>query len=448
MSEETTKRAHFIRQIIENDLEDKSISKVVTRFPPEPNGYLHIGHAKSICLNFGMSNDYSGQCYLRFDDTNPIKEEQEYIDAIIRDVKWLGFDWADRLTHASDYYQQFYDYAVDLIKQGKAYVDSLSAEEIREYRGTLQQPGKDSPYRNRSVDENLELFQRMKNGEFKEGEHILRAKIDMSSGNINLRDPALYRIRYATHPRTGDAWCIYPMYDFAHTLSDAIEHISHSLCTMEFQDHRPLYNWFVENIDLPSQPRQFEFARFNLTHTIASKRKLKQLVDEGYVTGWNDPRMPTLSGMRERGYPPKAIRRLCEETGISKSESLIDMSLLEECVRDELNQSAPRAMAVLNPLKVVITNYPDDKTEMLKAASHPNDESMGQRELPFSRELYIEQEDFQEEPEKKFFRLAPGKEVRLRNAYVIRCDEIIKDDSGDVIALHCSYDENTLGKKT
>lgn len=441
------KKQHFIRQIIENDLSSGTVSQVITRFPPEPNGFLHVGHAKSICLNFGMKLDYQGQCNLRYDDTNPEKENEEYIQAIREDVTWLVGDIADRITYASDYYEQLYDYAVELIKVGKAYVDSLSAQEIRDYRGTLQTPGKDSPYRNRSVEENLRLFEQMRGGKFKEGEHILRAKIDMASANINLRDPALYRIRYAHHPRTGDKWCIYPMYDFAHPLSDAIEAITHSLCTLEFQDHRPLYDWFIENTSVAATPKQIEFSRLNLSHTITSKRKLKQLVDEQHVTGWDDPRMPTIRGMRARGYPPKALREFCEAVGISKSDSVIDMSLLENCVRDELNQTAVRAMCVLEPLKVVITNYPEDQLEWLTATCHPQDDTLGDRQLPFGREIWIEQEDFMENPPKKFFRLSIGQEVRLRNAYVIKCEDIIKDDAGNVIELRCSYDPNTLGKK-
>lgn len=447
MKDDITNKTHFIIQRIEEDLANQRVSEVVTRFPPEPNGYLHIGHAKSICLNFDMKARFEGACYLRFDDTNPIKEEQEYIDSIIEDVKWLGFDWEEKLAYASDYYQQIYDYAVQLIEKGLAYVDSLSQEEIREYRGTLQSPGKNSPYRERSIEENLTLFQAMKDGKYQEGEHILRAKIDMSSPNMNLRDPALYRIRFATHHRTGDTWCIYPMYDFAHTLSDAIEGITHSLCTLEFQDHRPLYEWIIEHVQPKGKPKQIEFARLNLSHTITSKRKLKLLVDEKKVSGWDDPRMPTIKGMRRRGYPPKAIRTLCEMTGISKSDSVIDMSLLEECVRDELNHIAPRAMCVFDPIKVIITNYPEGKTEVLNAPIHPQDSERGHRTLPFSREILIERDDFSEDPPPKYFRLAPGKEVRLRNAYVIKCEEVIKNEQGKVTALHCTYDENTLGKK-
>lgn len=447
MSEVLEKPRHFIRQIIEDDLASGKQQTLVTRFPPEPNGYLHIGHAKAITINFGLAEQYQGQCFLRFDDTNPIKEEEEFMHAIIEDVHWLGFDWQDRMTHASDYFQQLHDFAVQLIEDGNAYVDSLNAEEMREHRGTLTEAGKESPYRNRSVEENLDLFARMKAGEFKEGEHILRAKIDMASGNMNMRDPAIYRIRHVHHQRTGDEWCIYPMYDFAHPLSDAIENITHSLCSLEFQDHRPLYDWLIEHVKTTGQPHQYEFARLNISHTITSKRKLRLLVEERHVDGWDDPRMPTLKAVRRRGYPPMAIRNFCEMTGVSKSNSVIDMSVLEECVRDELNQQAPRAMAVLDPLKIVIENYPEDDVQMLQAACHPQDESMGKRELPFSRELYIERDDFMMEPEKKFFRLAPGKEVRLRNAYVIKCDDVITDDNGEVVELRCSYDADTLGKK-
>lgn len=443
----TEKRQHFIRQKIQNDLELGKIKQVVTRFPPEPNGYLHIGHAKSICLNFGMKQDFNGQCNLRFDDTNPEKEETVYIDAINEDVSWLVGDEIDQTCYASDYYQRLYDYAVELIKANKAYVDSLSADEMREYRGTLQTPGKNSPDRDRSIEENLALFDGMKQGKFKEGEYILRAKIDMNSGNMNLRDPAMYRIRFTEHPRQGSDWCIYPMYDFAHPLSDAIESITHSLCTLEFQDHRALYDWYIDNTSIKAKPQQIEFARLNLSHTITSKRKLKTLVDGHYVDGWDDPRMPTIKGMRARGYPAQALRDFCEEIGISKSDSVIDMSILEEKVRDNLNDSAPRAMCVLKPLKVTITDYPENDNETLLSPRHPQQELLGKRELPFSRELFIEQEDFQEAPEKKFFRLAPGKEVRLRNSYVIKCNEVIKDESGQVIELLCTYDKDTLGKK-
>ncbi|KTD21548.1 glutamine--tRNA ligase/YqeY domain fusion protein [Legionella londiniensis] len=445
MTDGSEKRVHFIRQMIQEDLASGKHQEVVTRFPPEPNGYLHIGHAKSICLNFGMAEEFKGRCFLRFDDTNPIKEEEEFVHAIIDDVRWLGFQWYD-LTYSSDYYQMLYDYAVDLIKRGLAYVDSLSMSEIRDYRGTLQEPGRESPYRNRSIEENLDLFARMKAGEFKDGEHVLRARIDMKSGNLNLRDPVLYRIRHAHHQRTGRDWCIYPMYDYAHPLSDALEKITHSLCTLEFQDHRPLYDWLIEHLPVPARPEQTEFARLNLSHTVTSKRKLRQLVEEKVVDGWDDPRLPTLRGMRKRGYPPAAIREFCEMVGVSRSDSIIDMSLLEECVRDELNKTAKRAMCVLEPLKVVIENYPEQKREFLRAPCHPQLPDLGYRTLPFAREIYIERSDFLENPPKNYYRLSPGSEVRLRNAYVIRCHEVIHDDNGRVVELRCTYDENTLGK--
>ena len=448
MLETTEKPRHFISQIIEEDQKNGNHGgRVITRFPPEPNGYLHIGHAKSICLNFEMAATYNGTCHLRFDDTNPIKEEHEFAEAIKRDVQWLGYDWGENLFYTSDYYEQLYQFAVELIKQNKAYIDDLSLEQMREYRGTLTAPGIESPNRDRPTDENLDLFTRMKAGEFEDGKYVLRAKIDMNSGNLNLRDPIIFRIRHTTHPRTGDAWCIYPMYDFAHSLSDAIEGITHSLCTLEFQDHRPLYDWFVENCKSPHQPQQIEFARLNVSHCITSKRKLKKLVDEKTVSGWDDPRMATLCGMRRRGYPAVSIRKFIDMVGVTKSDSVIEMSVLEECVRNELNQHAPRAMAVLNPIKIVIENYPEDKVETLSVANHPQDESYGRRELPFARELYIERDDFMEEPEKKFFRLAPGKEVRLRSAYVIKCEDVIKDANGEVVELRCSYDPDTLGKK-
>ena len=446
MTDLSEKRIHFIRQMVKDDLVSGKHHKVVTRFPPEPNGYLHIGHAKSICLNFGLAEELNGHCILRFDDTNPCKEEEEFVKAIIDDVRWLGFSWHD-LTYSSDYYQQLYDYAVDLIQLKLAYVDSLSMEEIREYRGTLQKPGRDSPYRNRSVDENMDLFTRMKAGEFKDGEHVLRARIDMTSGNLNMRDPVLYRIRHVHHQRTGDAWCIYPMYDYAHPLSDALEHITHSLCTLEFQDHRPLYDWLIQHLPVPARPEQTEFTRLNVSHTVTSKRKLRKLVEDKMVTGWDDPRLPTLKGMRKRGYPPAAIKQFCELVGISRSDSVIDMSLLEECVRDELNKSVKRAMCVLDPVKVVIENYPEQQKEDLKAPYHPQIPELGQRTLPFSREIYIERGDFMEEPPKKYFRLAPGREVRLRNAYIIHCHQVIYDDSGHIIELRCTYDEKTLGQK-
>lgn len=445
MTESQEKRIHFIRQLINDDLAQAKHSSIVTRFPPEPNGYLHVGHAKSICLNFGLAEEFKGQCYLRFDDTNPIKEEQEFVNAIIDDVKWLGFDWT-AMTHSSDYYQELYDLALVLIKNGLAYVDSLSMEEIRAYRGTLQEPGRESPYRTRSVEENLDLFLKMKSGEFEDGSHVLRAKIDMQSGNVNMRDPVLYRIRHVSHQRTGNDWCIYPMYDYAHPLCDALEKITHSLCTLEFQDHRPLYDWLIEHLPMPAKPVQTEFARLNLSHTVTSKRKLRQLVEEQVVSGWDDPRLPTLKGMRKRGYPPAALRQFCEMIGISRSDSVIDMSLLEACVREELNQTASRALCVLDPLKVVIDNYPADRVESLSAQFHPQDPSSKSRVLPFTKELYIERSDFMEDPPKKYFRLSPGTEVRLRHAYVIRCTSVVHNDAGEVVELHCTYDEATLGK--
>ena len=437
--------SNFIRDIIEKDLKTGKHETVITRFPPEPNGYLHIGHAKSICLNFGVALDYGGRCHLRFDDTNPKKEDPEFVKSIMEDVRWLGFDWGEHLYFASDYFQKLYEYAVELIKLGKAYVCHLSAEEIREYRGTLTEPGKNSPYRDRSVEENLELFEKMKNGEFAEGECVLRARIDMASPNINMRDPVIYRIVKASHHRTGDKWCIYPTYDFAHCLSDSIEGITHSLCTLEFEDHRPLYDWFLDELKVKCHPQQIEFARLNLTYTVLSKRKLTQLVDEGYVSGWDDPRMPTISGLRRRGYTPESIRDFCERIGIAKSDNIVDMALLEHCVRDDLNKRAPRYMAVLNPLKVVITNYPEGVTEELTAINNPEDESMGTRKVPFSREIYIERDDFREDPPKKFFRLAPGREVRLRYAYYITCQEVIKNEQGEIIELRCTYDPATRG---
>ena len=445
MKEETTSAGKdFIRQIIDADLESGKCSDgIITRFPPEPNGYLHIGHAKSMCLNFGIAAEYNGSCILRFDDTNPVKEDQKFVDSIIKDIRWLGFDSESRLTHASDYFEKFYDCAITLIKHGKAYVDSLSAEEIRELRGTLTEPGKSSPYRERSVAENLDLFARMKAGDFADGEHILRAKIDMASPNINLRDPAVYRIRKITHQRTGDSWCIYPMYDFAHATTDALESITHSLCTLEFEDHRPLYDWVIKSLDLPSEPNQYEFSRLNLAYTITSKRKLAMLVEEQKVVGWDDPRMPTIAGMRRRGYPAPAIRDFCGRIGVTKKENIIQMGVLENSVREHLNPIAHRVLAVLKPLKVVITNYPEGQEEMLVADNHPMDPEAGQRELPFSREIYVEQNDFMEEAPRKFFRLKPGGEVRLRYAYIIRCDEVIKNAAGEVIELHCSYDPAT-----
>jgi len=446
MSQPTSHSAtNFIRNIIEDDLVNGKHQTVITRFPPEPNGYLHIGHAKSICLNFGLATLYQGRCHLRFDDTNPVKEEQEYIDAIKADVRWLGFDWGEHEYHASDYFETLYGFAEKLVAKGLAYVCDLNPDEMREYRGTLTEPGKDSPYRNRSSSENLNLLRRMRAGEFADGSRVLRAKIDMSSPNVNLRDPVLYRILRATHPRTGNTWCIYPMYDFAHGQSDSIEKITHSLCTLEFQDHRPLYDWFCEALEI-YHPQQIEFARLNLTYTVMSKRRLLELVNEKHVSGWDDPRMPTLSGMRRRGFTAAAIRTFCERIGVGKSDSVIDMSVLEDCVREDLDQVAPRAMGVLRPLKVTITNYPAGQTEEIIAASHPKDPAMGKRIIPFSREVYIEREDFLEDPPSKFFRLGPGREVRLRYGYIIRCDEVIKDPAtGDVTELRCSYDPETGG---
>jgi glutaminyl-tRNA synthetase len=434
----------FIREIIDQDLEEGRYDRVQTRFPPEPNGYLHIGHAKSICLNFGISKDYSGKTNLRFDDTNPTKEEQEYIDAIKKDVRWLGFDWEDREFYASDYFDQLYEWAIKLIKDGKAYVDDLTADQIREYRGTLTEPGKESPYRNRTVAENLDLFERMKAGEFPDGTRVLRAKIDMSSGNVNLRDPVMYRILHAHHPRTGNKWCIYPMYDWAHGQSDSMEKITHSICTLEFEDHRPLYDWYVEQLGI-YHPRQIEFARLNLTYTVMSKRRLLDLVNSGVVRGWDDPRMPTLSGIRRRGYTPEAMRTFCDRIGVGKAEGVVDFALLEYFLREDLNKRAPRAMAVIKPLKVVIENYPEDKTEMLECINNPEDPSAGTRLVPFSKVLYIEDEDFREDPPKQFFRLAPGREVRLRYAYFITCKDVIKDASGKIIELRCTYDPATKG---
>ncbi len=443
-SPDEVRTSNFIRDIIDEDLKTGRFNRVHTRFPPEPNGYLHIGHAKSIVLNYGLARDYGGKFNLRFDDTNPLKEEQEYIDAIIEDVRWLGADWEDRLFYASDYFQQLYDWAVELIKKGKAYVDHQTAEEIRLNRGTLTEPGKDSPYRSRPVEENLDLFERMRKGEFPDGSCVLRARIDMASPNITLRDPTMYRILHAEHPRTGDKWCIYPMYDWAHGQSDSIEGITHSICTLEFEDHRPLYNWFVEQLGI-FHPRQIEFARFNLTYMVLSKRKLIQLVQGGYVRGWDDPRMPTISGIRRRGYTPQAIRNLCESTGVSKANSTLDIALMEYHIRQDLNLRAPRRFAVLRPLKVVITNYPEGQVEEMEAINNPEDESRGTRKVPFSRVLYIEQEDFMEDPPKKFFRLAPGREVRLRNAYFITCQEVVKDEQGNIAELRCTYDPATRG---
>jgi glutaminyl-tRNA synthetase len=439
--------SNFIRNIINNDLKNhKNDSYINTRFPPEPNGYLHIGHAKSICLNFGIAKDYQGGvCNLRFDDTNPEKEDVEYTDSIQNDVKWLGFEWADRLFYASDYYEKLFEFAKQLISDGKAYVCHLSADEVREYRGTLTEPGKPSPYRERSVEENLDLFDRMHAGEFDEGECLLRAKIDMISPNMNMRDPAIYRIKKVAHHRTGNDWCIYPMYDYTHCVSDALEGITHSLCTLEFEDHRPLYDWFLEQLPVPCHPQQIEFARLNLNYTVTSKRKLNELVTDGHVSGWDDPRMPTIVGMRRRGYTPESIRDFCGRIGVTKTDTVIDVGVLENCVREDLDKRTRRVLGVLDPLKVVIDNYPENKTESLDAPYHPNNSDMGQRQLPFSKVLYIEKSDFMEDPPKKFFRLGPGREVRLRYAYFITCNEVIKDDVGNIVELHCTYDPETKG---
>ena len=444
MSTAETPHTDFIRDIIDEDNRTgKHASRVQTRFPPEPNGYLHIGHAKSICLNFGIAKQYGGQCNLRFDDTNPTKEDVEYVDSIMADVRWLGFEW-DGLYYASDYFQQLYDWAVQLIRAGKAFVCDLTADEVREHRGTLTEPGTPSPYRDRSVEENLELFERMRKGEFPDGARTLRAKIDLASPNINLRDPVMYRILHAHHHRTGDAWCIYPMYDYAHGQSDSLERITHSICTLEFEIHRPLYDWFVHELGI-FPPRQIEFARLNLTYTVMSKRRLLSLVEEGHVTGWDDPRMPTIAGMRRRGYTPEAIRHFCATIGVTKHNSLTDVALLEHCLRDDLNKRAPRIMAVLHPLKVVITNFPEGHVEEIEAVNNPEDPAAGSRTVPFTRELYIEQDDFREVPPKKYFRLSPGKEVRLRWGYYIKCEEVVKDDAGNVVELRCTYDPNTRG---
>ncbi|MDA3969814.1 MAG: glutamine--tRNA ligase/YqeY domain fusion protein [Desulfobulbaceae bacterium] len=446
-SENAAPKLDFIRTIIATDVADgKNDSRVVTRFPPEPNGYLHIGHAKSICLNFGVASEYEqGVCHLRFDDTNPAKEETEYADAIMKDVQWLGFDWGKNLFYASDYFDQLYDYAVQLIKREKAYVCSLNAEDVRTYRGTLTEPGKDSPYRNRTVEENLQLFAAMKNGEFEDGSHVLRAKIDMGSANMNMRDPAIYRIKKVAHHRTGDTWCIYPMYDFTHCLSDAIERITHSLCTLEFADHRPLYDWVLDTLGTRDHPQQIEFARLNLTYTVMSKRKLMQLVHENMVEGWDDPRMLTVSGLRRRGYTPASIRDFCKTIGLARRESRIDMGVLEHSIRNDLNGIAPRRMAVLNPLKIVITNYPEDREDEIICKNHPKDESMGTRNVTFGREIWVDRDDFMEDPPKKFFRLGPGREVRLRFAYLVTCNEIIKNAAGEVVELRCTYDPESRG---
>jgi glutaminyl-tRNA synthetase len=434
--------SNFIRNIILEDLQTGRVKEVVTRFPPEPNGYLHIGHAKSICLNFELADEFNGRTNLRFDDTNPVKEDAEFVQSIKEDVKWLGFEW-DGLFFASDYFEEMYNRAVLLIKKGKAYVCDLSAEEMRLNRGTLTEPGKESPYRNRSVEENLDLFERMRKGEFKDGEKVLRAKIDMSSPNMNMRDPVLYRISHATHHNTGDKWCIYPMYDFAHPLEDAIEGVTHSICTLEFEDHRPLYDWVIRECEMEHVPRQYEFARLNMTNTVMSKRKLKQLVDEGVVDGWDDPRMPTISGLRRRGYTPESIRTFAREIGVARSNSVVDAKMLEHFIREDLKLKAPRTMGVLRPLKVVITNYPEDQVEMLDAEINPENPEMGVRQIPFSREIYIEQDDFMENPPSKYFRLFPGNEVRLKHAYFIKCNDVIKDEHGNVVELHCTYDPET-----
>ncbi len=447
-SPEASRPTHFIRNIVQEDLRSGKHAQVVTRFPPEPNGYLHIGHAKSICLNFGLAQEFSGKCFMRFDDTNPVKEDEEYVRSILEDVRWLGFDWDDRLTHASDYFEDLYQFAEALIEKGLAYVDSQTQEQIREQRGTLTQPGVESPHRSRSVDENLTLFRQMRAGAFADGAHVLRAKIDMASPNINLRDPVLYRIRQVVHQRTGAKWCIYPMYDYTHCLSDALEGITHSLCTLEFEDHRPLYDWVLEHLEVPCHPQQIEFSRLNLQHTVLSKRRLIQLVQEQHVAGWDDPRMPTLSGLRRRGYTPESLRLFAERIGISKADNHIDMTVLEDCVREDLDPKAPRAMAVLHPLKVTLTNWPEGQVEEIDAPVHQKFPERGRRNVPLTRTLYIEQSDFEEDPPEGFQRLVPGGEVRLRNAYVVRCDRVIKDASGTVTELECSYDPDTArGKK-
>ena len=445
ITEASPKSRDFIREIVDADLAAGRSSTVITRFPPEPNGYLHIGHAKSICLNFGIAAEFGGHCNLRFDDTNPAREDIEYADAIEQDVRWLGFDWGSRHFHASDYFEQLYRWAEELVQSRKAYVDSSTAEEMRSMRGTLTEPGRESPYRNRPLQENLDLFRRMRAGEFPDGAHVLRGKIDMTSPNMNLRDPALYRIRHETHHRTGDAWCIYPMYDYAHPLSDAIEGVTHSLCTLEFEDHRPLYDWLMENVSVPARPHQYEFARLNLNYTVMSKRKLLRLVEEGHVAGWDDPRMPTLAGLRRRGFTPASIRNFCERVGVAKRENVIDVGLLEFCVREDLNRSAPRVMGVLDPLRVVIDNYPEGESEFFQSANSPDDPSAGTRQVPFGKTIFIEREDFLEDPPKKFFRLVPGREVRLRSAYFITCTDVVKDAQGNVVELHATYDPATRG---
>ncbi|RKR06296.1 glutaminyl-tRNA synthetase [Kushneria sinocarnis] len=446
MSDESTSAPNFIRTQVREDLEAGRNETVVTRFPPEPNGFLHIGHAKSICLNFGLAEQFGGRCNLRFDDTNPVSEEQVYIDSIREDVTWLGFQWAGEVRFASNYFAQLHDWACHLIRQGDAYVDDLNAEEIREYRGTLTEPGRPSPWRDRSPEENLALFERMRNGEFAEGEKVLRAKIDMASPNINLRDPVIYRIRHASHHQSGEQWKIYPSYDFAHGQSDALEGVTHSICTLEFEDHRPLYDWFLEHLPVPGRPRQYEFARLNLSYTVTSKRKLRMLVERGIVDGWDDPRMPTIAGLRRRGYTPASIRHFCDMIGVTRADSLVDIQMLYHAIRSDLEDNAPRAMCVLKPLKVVLTNVPDEHEEVFEVAGHPARSDMGTRQLPLTREIWIDTDDFMEEPPKKYFRLAPGREVRLRNAYVIRCDEVIRDAQGEVSELHCSVDFETLGK--
>ncbi len=444
---ETPAPSNFIRDAIEEDLRTGRFTYVRTRFPPEPNGYLHIGHAKAICIDFGMAEEFGGLCNLRFDDTNPVKEESEYVEAIKRDIRWLGFDWGDREYYASQYFEQLYEWAEQLIKDGKAYVDSLSEEEIKEYRGAFGIPGRESPYRNRSVEENLDLFRRMRAGEFPDGAHVLRAKIDMTSGNMNLRDPIMYRIRHVSHHRTGDKWCIYPLYDWAHGQSDSIEGITHSLCDLAYEDHRPLYDWFIEQLGI-HHPRQIEFARLNLSYTVLSKRLLLQLVEGGYVSGWDDPRMPTLAGMRRRGYTPEAIRTFCDRIGVAKNESIVDISLLEHYVREDLNKRAQRVMAVLHPVRLVITNYPEDKVEYVEAVNNPEDPSAGTRLVPFSRVLYVERDDFREDPPKGWFRLSPGREVRLQHAYYVTCQEVVKDATGQVVELRCTYDPETRGGRS
>ena len=435
----------FVREIVEEDLRTGKHQMVVTRFPPEPNGYLHIGHAKSICLNFGLAGEYGGRCHLRFDDTNPLREEAEYAESIMEDVRWLGFDWGQYLHHASDYFEALYGYALHLIGEGKAYVDSLSAVEMREYRGTLTIPGRESPWRDRPAEESLGLLARMRSGEFPDGQYVLRAKIDMASPNMNMRDPVLYRIRHETHHRTGDTWCIYPMYDYAHPISDALEGITHSLCTLEFEDHRPLYDWLIENLPVPARPRQYEFARLNVNYTVMSKRKLLRLVEEGHVKGWDDPRMPTIAGLRRRGYTPEAIRNFCSRVGVARRENVIDMAVLEHSIREDLNLNAPRVMGVLRPLRLVIDNYPEDQVEEFETPNNPEKPEAGTRLVPFSRTLYIERDDFMENPPKKFFRLTPGREVRLRSAYFVTCTDVITDESGEVVEVHCQYDPATRG---